>query len=434
MAAQDLRVVELTQRAFDAMAAGRTDEATHVWSQLRLIDPDNPQALLHLGQAAQRQGNLAAALDFLGRAAASLPKDAVAQLNLAFAARRAGRLDIELKAYETALVADPYCYPAMLGKAEYFERSGKQRQAARFYKDALSIAPPPEQMPPELEQQFARAREVVQANAGDMGAFLEARLSKLKSIYPNEKTDRFDECVGVAVGQKKVYVSQPSLLHYPGVPATQFYDREQFPWLSQLEASTGTVLDELNALLREDAGEFQPYVAYKPGTPVNQWHELNHSPRWSSYFLWNQSERIDANCARCPKTAALLDSLPLVDIAGYAPTVMFSALLPHTRIPPHTGVTNARLVVHLPLIVPDKCYFRVGNDTRKVEKGKAWVFDDSIEHEAWNDSDETRIILILDTWNPNLNVAERDLVRELLGGMREFYQEDLSVLGQDRLR
>jgi aspartyl/asparaginyl beta-hydroxylase (cupin superfamily) len=434
VAAQDLRVVELTQRAFDAMASGRTDEATRVWSQLRLIDPDNPQALLHLGQAAQRQGNMAAALDLLGRAAIGLPKDAVAQLNLAFAAKRAGRLDIELKAYESALIADPYCYPAMLGKAEHFEKSRKPRQAARFYKDALSVAPPEEQQPPELSQQFAHARDVVRANADNMGAFLEARLSKLKSAYSNEKTGRFDECVGVAVGQKKVYVSQPSLLHYPGVPATQFYERDQFPWLLQFEAATETVHSELTSLLREDAGDFQPYVAYKPGTPVNQWHELNHSPRWSSYFLWNQSQRIDANCARCPKTAALIESLPLVNIPGYAPTAMFSVLLPHTRIPPHTGVTNARLVVHLPLIVPDKCYFRVGNDTRKVERGKAWVFDDSIEHEAWNDSDETRIILIIDTWNPNLNVAERDLVRELLGGMRDYYEEDLSVLGQDRPR
>ncbi|MDR5726067.1 MAG: aspartyl/asparaginyl beta-hydroxylase domain-containing protein, partial [Terriglobia bacterium] len=100
----------------------------------------------------------------------------------------------------------------------------------------------------------------------------------------------------------------------------------------------------------------------------------------------------------------------------------------------HTGVTNTRLIGHLPLIVPQNCRFRVGNETREVVKGKAWLFDDSIEHEAWNDSDEVRIILMIDIWNPNLKPAEHDLIRELLAGMRDYYQEDLSALGQDRSR
>ena len=71
-------------------------------------------------------------------------------------------------------------------------------------------------------------------------------------------------------------------------------------------------------------------------------------------------------------------------------------LAPHTRIPAPTGVTNARLIVHAPLIVPQGCGFRVGNETRAWEPGKPFVFDDTIEHEAWNDSDQTRVVLIFD--------------------------------------
>ena len=85
--------------------------------------------------------------------------------------------------------------------------------------------------------------------------------------------------------------------------------------------------------------------------------------------------------------------------------------MPRTHIPPHTGVTNTRLTVHLPLIVPPNCGFRVGSETREWVPGKAWVFDDTIEHEAWNRSDAPRAVLIFDIWNPILTAAERDLVR-----------------------
>ena len=139
---------------------------------------------------------------------------------------------------------------------------------------------------------------------------------------------------------------------------------------------------------------FAPYIAYPPGTPVNQFADLNHSRLWSSLWLWRDGVRQEEAIARCPQTAALLATLPLADQPGFAPTVVFSALAPRTRIPPHSGSTNARLLVHLPLVLPGPAGFRVGNDTRQWRIGEAWVFDDTIEHEAWNDGDETRVILI----------------------------------------
>ena len=89
-------------------------------------------------------------------------------------------------------------------------------------------------------------------------------------------------------------------------------------------------------------------------------------------------------------------------------------LKPHTHIPPHTGVANFRLLVHLPLILPGQCRFRVGSETREWRLGEAWVFDDTIEHEAWNDSDETRVILICDLWNPYLSVEERQAIAQVI--------------------
>jgi aspartyl/asparaginyl beta-hydroxylase (cupin superfamily) len=101
---------------------------------------------------------------------------------------------------------------------------------------------------------------------------------------------------------------------------------------------------------------------------------------------------------------------------------MFSCLDPHTRTPAQTGDTNTHLAVHLPLIVPDGCSFRVGNDARAWEYGKAWVFDDSIEHEARNDSDQARVVLIFDVWNPFLTDGERELVATAMNEVSNFYR------------
>ena len=98
----------------------------------------------------------------------------------------------------------------------------------------------------------------------------------------------------------------------------------------------------------------------------------------------------------------------------------FSRLRPGARIEPHTGFLNSRLICHLPLVTPKNCFLRVGNETREWKKGEAWVFDDSIEHEAWNASDETRIVLIFSIWRPELSAEERKLVSTLLQGVDKY--------------
>jgi aspartyl/asparaginyl beta-hydroxylase (cupin superfamily) len=147
-----------------------------------------------------------------------------------------------------------------------------------------------------------------------------------------------------------------------------------------------------------------------PGVPQNKWSKLDKSLDWGAFHLWKEGVRMDEACARAPRTAALVESLPLCRIEGRAPAVFFSILKAGSHIPPHTGVTNVRSIVHLPLIVPDGCSFRVGGETREWRVGEAFVFDDTIEHEAWNRSDQDRAILIIDTWNPHLSEHEREMI------------------------
>ncbi len=136
--------------------------------------------------------------------------------------------------------------------------------------------------------------------------------------------------------------------------------------------------------------------------------------------LWRSGAPVAPNLERCPETARLLAAVEMADIGGLCPNAMFSALAPGTRIPPHHGETNARLVAHLPLIVPDGCELRVGFETRRWNVGEVLVFDDTIEHEAHNDSDELRVVLIFDVWNPLLTPAERTLVQAVTAAAREF--------------
>jgi aspartyl/asparaginyl beta-hydroxylase (cupin superfamily) len=204
-------------------------------------------------------------------------------------------------------------------------------------------------------------------------------------------------------------------LHYPFLPADEFFDPEHFPWLGELEAATGMITAELKAILANPAAELTPYISLPPGVPASKWTGLDKSLDWGAFHLWKEGERFAEACARAPRTAALVESLPTCRIKGRAPNVFFSILKAGSHIPAHTGVTNVRSVVHLPLIVPQGCEFRVGGEARGWIEGRAFAFDDTIEHEAWNRGDRDRAVLIIDVWNPYLSDHERAMICRLYG-------------------
>ena len=368
-----------------------------------------------------RRGDTVGALDLLSRAEPLAAGDPSVHLTKALAHRAAGDKTAALECLDRALALEPRNFLALLSKGWLLEQQGSGRKAALVYQAALAVAPPPDRMPPAIEAPLTRAREAVTANRVALKAYLSERLGELRARAGGESLERFDESLDILTGQARAYVQQPLLFHYPRLPAIPFYDRSLFPWLSELEAQTATMQEELARLLDEDGtNRFAPYIAYPSGAPLDQWGELNHSRRWSSFFLWRDGVRQDDACARCPATAAVLEALPMARQAGLAPTAMFSALEAHTRIPPHTGSTNVRAIVHLPLVLPGPCRFRVGNVTREWRMHEAWVFDDTLEHEAWNDTDGLRLILIFDVWNPFLSQAEQSLITELLRARNEF--------------
>jgi len=382
----------------------------------------SPEQLLAGAAEALRRGDTAQALALLGQAEAAQPHDVQIKMQRALALRMSGAFPAAIAALDAALAIEPYNFLALLSKGALVEKVQGERAAARVYQNALKLAPDEANLPPPLKAPVARAREVIARTQEAMEAYLRGQMGPVESAGSEMAVARIDEAIGVYSGRKRVYQHEPLLLHYPRLPAIPFFPRELFPWLPELEAATLTILEELQALLAGSMQDFAPYIAFPPDAPVNQWEELNHSPRWSSLFLWKDGERQDAVCARCPKTAALLESLPMAHQPEFAPTAMFSALDAHTHIPAHTGSTNTRLLTHLPLILPGPARFRVGNETREWKMGQAWVFDDTIEHEAWNDSGALRVILIFDVWNPFLEAGERELIKSLMTARNRFYE------------
>ncbi|HEX7061632.1 MAG TPA: aspartyl/asparaginyl beta-hydroxylase domain-containing protein [Woeseiaceae bacterium] len=391
-----------------------------------MASQQQPAEMLLVRQAEQavRQGHNATALELLRRAEAIAPENVSVHLYKSLAHRSSGDFAAALAAVERALILDPYNFLARLSRGWLLDRMGRSAKAVSVYREALAIAPADDELPPDLRTAVARARELVTKDNAALKAHLEERVRELRSRFAGDPgMTRFDESVAILSGEAKAYVQQPLMLHYPRLPAIPFFERELFPWLPELEAATPVIVEEVQALLEQAGTEpFAPYIAYPPGSPLNQWQELNHSRRWSSFFLWHDGVRQDEACARCPRTAEILEGLPMARQERYAPTAMFSALDPRTTIPPHTGSINTRSIVHLPLVLPGNCRFRVGNVTREWRMNEAWVFDDTIEHEAWNDSDELRVILIFDVWNPLLTEAERELVTAMLAARAEFHR------------
>lgn len=419
--ADDPRTNQLVQLARDIMRSGRVPEAMRIWQQVLTIAPAHPQALFHLGAYALYRKEPARAQKLLADAAQADPNAAPIALNLAYAYRDLGDAENEMAAITRALTIDPYYFPALIAKGALTERSGAIRAAAKIYIRALASVPVDEEIPADLRSATAHARDVVRENAAALNTYIENRLSAAAARHAGEDLQRFEECKAIALGTRKIYTQKPAMLLVPWLPPIQYYDDDLFPWMKELEGMTDVMREEMKAAMSTDAGGFLPYVQRADDTPLDEWRDLNRSPRWSAYFFWKDGRRFEESCRQCPQTARVKEMVPTMEAQNFGPTIMYSVLAPKTHLPAHSSATNARLIVHLPLVVPGKCRFRVGNETRDWREGKAWVFDDTIEHEAWNDGDETRIILLFDIWNPLLTLAERDLVPVLLNGLNEYY-------------
>jgi aspartyl/asparaginyl beta-hydroxylase (cupin superfamily) len=400
-------------RAVQAQQQGRRSDMVREAEAALRIRADHPHAHNILGVEALERDDFPTAQRHFEAATRSDPGAAALWLNLAKAHRLARNDEQERKALEAALETDQRHLTALIRLAELHERRGETGDAVLRWSGVAQLAAEHSSAPAELQAIFDHARTFVTKRKQELGdALLEELGEDLKSA-PARDRRRITAAMDHMLGRRAIYTNHCFGLHYPFLPADEFLDRDHFPWLAGLEAETDVIRAELLELLASEDPGLSPYVAMPPGTPENIWTGLNNSPAWSALHLWKDGERIEGACERAPRTAEIIERLPLGEIPDRMPTVFFSILRAGKHIPPHTGVTNTRTIIHLPLIVPSGCSFRVGGETREWREGEAFAFDDTIEHEAWNRSDRDRSVLILDCWNPYLGEHEREMICRL---------------------
>jgi len=359
---------------------------------------------------AAASGDRAGARTLLARAAQAGPDRAETWLKLAAMCRAEGDLDAALEAVSGALRVEPLGFVPLLLKANLLEKAGRPAEAGETYGYALAQAPAVP--PPHLEAMIAHARKTHEAHVATTAGRL-ARAAADTGLTEGE-SDRLGRFRSNILRTTRPYHSEPTHFHYPGLREREFHDRNLFPWLTQLEAATEAIIADFHRVMAAERAELVPYIQYPDDVPLRQWAALNGNRAWTAIHLVQNGVTIEANARHCPAVMGLLAELGQPVIPRRGPNAMFSLLAPGAHIPPHVGVANTRLVCHLPLLVPAGCWFRVGAETRLWEPGKAWVFDDTIEHEALNPSGELRVILIVDTWHPDLSAAERAAVAAVM--------------------
>jgi aspartyl/asparaginyl beta-hydroxylase (cupin superfamily) len=295
------------------------------------------------------------------------------------------------KAALLAILRDvPRDMPALLAMGDVAMRDGDDRAAVSWFTTALrqaAVTPPPTALHPLLQRAQTFCTEA------------QTRFA----------THLIDALADVAIDtQRMPAVAHPSMFYYPGLPQRAFYERDEFDWVAGMEAQSAVLRDEF---LAANTGAFAPYIERSDNRPASANHLLE-DPSWSAAYLWRYGTITDL-AALCPATMAALAQAPQPVIEQRSPMALWSRITPGTHIRPHHGLLNTRLICHLPLVPAEGCGLRVGHETREWRFGEMLIFDDSIEHEAWNRGTGGRTVLLFEIWRPEIPVEERHVLTRL---------------------
>ena len=416
--------------AREAARDNRLAEAERLYEAVLAAEPDTGEALHHLGMRAFATGRLDEAERRLAHARRILADDAQLIANHGVVLRAMGRLDEALVALRDSVRIEPGLFVARLQLGFVLEGLGRAREATAAFFGAVTTAQRQgrwlnaQTTAPSMRPLVEHAIRAI--DHGRARLFSEL-LAPLRAKHGIDALRRVEKCLSIYLGALPAGYADPRqkplFLYLPDLPTVTFFDRTLFPWYAELEERAPAIRAELEAVL-DDAAVFEPFLKFKPGQSTEEHLSgTRGEARWDAYFFYRHGRRYDANCARCPVTSSTLDAVPLVRLRGHAPECLYSKLTPGSHIRPHHGVTNTRVVTHLPLIVPGNGALRVGGEDHAWQFGRCVTFDDTFLHEAWNRSEHTRVVVLLDTWNPYMSAAEIDAFTALVLAIREFAEE-----------
>lgn len=415
-------------QALGLEALGRVGEAAALAQSLLSRQAGHPGASSLLARLSVQRGDAARAAAILEQAQRLHPHDAQVPVDLAIVQAGAGRPHEAVATLAALCARRPDAHEAWLLLATLrdavgdaagarwacFEAVTRARRAGSWLDDATT----PEPLRPLVFAAFERLerqrRELFFASYAELRASHgDAALQRLDRALRGHLRE-FDATP--ADGRQR-----PRFFFVPDLPHQPYHDPDTQPWARALREAFPGIRGEALGVIAEDAG-LEDFVKAPQGGRAR--HHLGGTavePVWEAFFFYRHGRRYDENHARCPHTSALLESIELCRIADQSPEICFSVLRPGTHILPHYGVTNLRLVMHLPLIVPPDCALNViDGGAHAWEEGRLVMFDDTFQHEAWNRSDRARVILLMDCWNPHLTAVEREAARRLIETMTRF--------------
>ncbi|MEQ1497690.1 MAG: aspartyl/asparaginyl beta-hydroxylase domain-containing protein [Novosphingobium sp.] len=379
-----------------------------------------PTDLLANADAAVARGNLTEAAGLLDQALSAEDLGPDVWLRLAGLRRALRQPRKALDAVHRALAQMPFDFIALSLRAGLLEKL-EPAWAGEAWAEALAQRPEGD-LPHGMAEIVSRGTQLRDAWLAARDAAYAHATADAEEQAGNDQAWKIARFRSNVLRKTRIWHSEPTHYHYPGLTEREFHPRERFPWLAEIEAATAVIRSEMQAAIASSRAELVPYIEYSEHEAMEQWRPLNRNPDWTAVHLIRKGEIVSANAALCPQTMALLSKIDQPQIPGASPNAMFSLLAPQTAIPPHVGVNNTRLLCHLPLIVPEGCWFRVGGETRYWREGEGLVFDDTVEHEAMNPADQLRVVMIFDFWHPDLSPPEKQAVAAVVaadGGQDE---------------
>jgi aspartate beta-hydroxylase len=336
---------------------------------------------------------------------------------------------------QAALARDPSLHHASLLLGFALDRNGDGMSALLSWYGAVRGARREglwfgeESTPPSLLQAVRHAIEQLRTRRREL---LFASFEDVRKEFGSASVARVDRALSGHLREWDATPSnprqRPRFFFFPDLPHQPYHDPFLQPWAQRLKSAFPLVREEALKVWRED-GQFDDYIKVPPQGRIDDYlGGAGKARAWEAFFFYRRGKRFDDHHARCPATSALLESIDLCRIADQAPEICFSVLEPGTTILPHHGVTNVRLVMHLPLVVPDQCALNLLDaGEHHWREGEPVLFDDTFEHEAWNRSDSVRIVLLMDCWNPYLTPVERRAVAQLIEIISELQDADRIV-------
>ncbi len=425
------RFQSLLASARQLATSGQVLQADAAYAAILKEWPESIEAATALARFAMDRGDAMRAANMLERARTHAPDEPQLAVNLSFAYVAAGRPAAARNLLEETVARTPAFALAWLHLGQLRDGMGDALGAEKAWYHALKQAQSRGEWinegttPPWLMQPVMLAMKRVWTSRRQL--FM-ASFDDLRQQYGPDELKRVERALTGYLREWEAVPAdarqRPKFFYFPDIPSTPYLDPYLQPWTTKLVEAYADIRAEALQVLSEPA-TMQSFLTFKPGDNVgNYLAGSGPNPAWDAFFFYRHGKRYDDNHLRCPRTSAVLESIELCRIRDQAPEICFSVLAPGSHIKPHHGVTNTRVVLHLPLIVPADCALNIVNgEPHHWKEGEPMMFDDTFQHEAWNRSSETRVILLMDAWNPHLTDVEKRAVKQLVESISDFEGE-----------